>query len=120
MSDVKLCFESFPSSSNSFLENLVNDYDYGGGFDSQEITIKTVEGNFLVEFISNKKFSLDEDIEDNLLDTLIGRGNFFSHLYFSLDDLKVNEDEIKINVEVDGNSFSVDLGKDCELIPTEG
>lgn len=75
-------------------------------------------GKFIVDITSNKEFSLDnDDLDDNLLDVLVDRGNFFSHLYFSLDELDVDEAEIKITVEIDKILYSVDLGKDCELIP---
>ena len=118
MTKLKITFENFPTSSIDFLENLVDDYDYEGGFDPESFETTNNAGKFIVDITSNKEFSLDDDdLDDNLLDVLVDRGNFFSHLYFSLDDLDVDEAEIKITVEIDKILYSVDLGKDCELIP---
>lgn len=118
MTKVKIIFYNFPKKSYTYLENLVDDYDYGGGFDADEVSIDITENNFVVSFVSHKTFNEDEnsEIEENLLDVLIGRGQFFSSLYFALDDLNIEEGKIRINLAVDQREYSVLLSKDCELV----
>lgn len=117
MTKVKIIFKHFPEKSYTYLENLVDDYDYGGGFDADEVSIDITENNFVVSFASHKTFEENEnsDIEENLLDVLIGRGQFFSSLYFALDDLNIEEEKIRINLAIDQREYSVLLSKDCEL-----
>ena len=85
MTKLKITFENFPNSSIDFLENLVDDYDYEGGFDPESFETTNNAEKFIVDITSNKEFSIDnDDLDDNLLDVLVDRGIFLvtytSHL----------------------------------------
>lgn len=118
MLDIKMIFENFTNDFFDHLENMVDDYDYEGGFDANGIEVKNDSGTFYIKFQSNKAFSLDdEELDNNFVDVLLGRGNFLSSIYFSLTDFKVDEDRACIAVYINGVKYIVSLSKDCDLMP---
>ena len=118
MLDIEMVFENFNTDFFDHLENMVDDYDYEGGFDATDIEVKNDNGTLYVKFRSNKTFSLDdEELDDNFADVLLGRGNFLSSIYFSLDDFEIDADSVRVAVNINGEKYVASLSKDCDLMP---
>lgn len=118
MTEVNISFENVNAELAEYLEALVDDYDYSGGFDPVDLDMRHEGQAFSVKFKTDKSFSIDDDgVDDNLLEALIDRGYFFSTLYFELDDRDIDPDGLNVKVVIDGTPYRVEFSKDCELIP---
>ena len=117
MTEVNITFENVNAELAEYLEALVDDYDYSGGFDPIDLDAKHEGSAFSVKFKTDKSFSIDDEVDDNLLEALIDRGYFFSTLHFELDDRGIDPDDLNVKVVIDGKSYRVEFSKDCELIP---
>ena len=117
----------FKSPNKSQIERISShfeDYSWEGDFHvEEEITNKVVNGNYLIEFKSKKHFDpsdaegefgeIDEDFEKNIYNNLIGKGQFFSSLFFD----EMGFEELDVNfIDSDNNEWKVDISKYSDLI----
>ena len=94
--------------------NHFDDYSWSAGLDvEEEITNELIDGNYVLKFKSNKHFNTsDEDYEQNIYHCLIGKGQFFSSLFF--DDLGFESLKVEF---IDNNdaTWKVDISKYSDL-----
>ena len=116
MTDVKITFEDINNPFAERIESIVDDYDYSGGFDPEDLEIKNNETSINISFRTSKPFGLEDDIDDNLLEILIDRGQFFSAIYYEYFEHDLDPDESNVSCEIDGINYKVELSKDCDLV----
>ena len=117
MTNVKIRFTDLKSSLKDTVLNKVDDYDYGGGFDCEEIEIEDSGSDLEINFVSEKSFTLNiddqsEEYDEDLFFTFLERGQFFSSLFFEDPEYFESAD---IKLEIMGKTYQVLLSKDPSL-----
>mgnify|MGYP001277691735 CR=1 FL=1 len=94
--------------------SIFDDYSWSAGLDvEEEVTNELIDKNYVLKFKSNKHFNnTDEDYEKNIFHCLIGKGQFFSSLFF--DDLGFEDLKVEF-IDNEENSWKVDISKYSDL-----
>ena len=114
MNTYSIIFHKVNQEQQDRIKNHFDDYSWSAGLDvEEEITNDLVGGNYVLKFKSNKHFNAnDEDYEQNIYHCLIGKGQFFSSLFF--DDLGFESLKVEF-IDNKENSWQVEISKYSDL-----
>jgi hypothetical protein len=78
------------------IRRVFYDYDWDAGFAVEEVIVDDViENKLIIQFVSRKGFNVQlEDDPNNILNSIIGKEQFISNLFFQLTDGNPKENSL--------------------------
>lgn len=107
-------FERIGPDQVEFLKEHFDDYSWDAGLATKEVSFDVLPDGLRAKFESTKYLIVDDDdeSEENLYHSLVGKGQFFSAIYSNFINEDVDVDSVRaFLIDDDGTKWNIELSK---------